>query len=307
MLIRILGSAAGGGVPQWNCRCANCVAARSGSGDATPRTQSCVAVSADGQAWFLLNVSPDIRQQLQVNRHLWPPPNRNRGTAIAGCVLTDAEIDHTLGLLQLREGGMARVYCTALVRRWLGRYLDIESVLRHFGSDPWTELSLDASFELPLPDGAPSGLLVRAFALDGHVPRFVDEAVANPRGSVIGLALDDRRTGGRLVYAPCVGSLSENLRRAVRDADCILLDGTFWSDDEPIRNGIGERTAVQMGHWPVSAPDGSLGWLALLPARNRAYVHINNTNPMLRRNGPEHREVMDAGVMVGADGESFEV
>src|SRR5262245_8311348 len=156
MHVRILGSAAGGGVPQWNCRCPNCAAARAGSPDVRPRTQSSVAVSADGRAWFLLNVSPDIRQQILAFPELGPPEDKQRGTAIAGCVLTDAELDHTAGLLLLREGGPFPIHCTATVRRWLNRYLPVEPLLACFapaGSNPaarWVKLPLTAAIELRL-------------------------------------------------------------------------------------------------------------------------------------------------------------
>ncbi|HMC64458.1 MAG TPA: pyrroloquinoline quinone biosynthesis protein PqqB [Gemmataceae bacterium] len=321
MLIRILGSAAGGGVPQWNCRCSNCVAARAGSPDIRPRTQSSVAVSADGRAWFLLNVSPDVRQQILSFPALGPGRNlvssRNqvseRSTAIAGCVLTDAELDHTAGLLLLREGGTFGIHCTATVRRWLNRYLPVEPILSCFspaGINPaarWCELPFDAAIELHLPDGSPSGLRVRAFEVDGHVPRYVKEEAASAVGSVIGLQIEDTNTGGRLVYAPCVGSPGRVLRNAASEADCLVIDGTFWDDEEPIRCGIGSRTARAMGHLPVSGPDGSLNWLGELDVRHRVYIHINNTNPMLNERGPEYRLVTGRGVCVGADGDSFEL
>src|SRR5438477_10184746 len=143
MQISILGSAAGGGVPQWNCRCPNCGAARAGSPDVLPRTQSSVAVSADGRAWFLLNVSPDVRQQVLAFPELGPPEGQQRGTAIAGCVLTDAELDHTAGLLFLREGMRFSIYCTTTVRRWLNRYLPVEPILGSFSNPHWCDLPLD--------------------------------------------------------------------------------------------------------------------------------------------------------------------
>jgi pyrroloquinoline quinone biosynthesis protein B len=150
-------------------------------------------------------------------------------------------------------------------------------------------------------------LQVRAFEVDPHVPRFVGKEDAVLAGSVVGLEVIDRQTGGKLVYAPCVASLSTALQDAVREADCLLLDGTFWDDDEPIRCGIGSRLARAMGHLPVSGPKGSLHWLAGLPARHRVYVHINNTNPMLDEAGPQYRAVNAAGVCVGADGDEFEL
>jgi pyrroloquinoline quinone biosynthesis protein B len=308
MQIRILGSAAGGGVPQWNCRCGNCAAVRAGSPDVRPRTQSSVAVSADGRAWYFLNVSPDVRQQLLSCPALSPGEGTGgRGSAIAGCVLTDSELDHTAGLLLLREGKTFGIHCTATVRRWLNRFLPIEPILDCFSRPRWCELPLDGSIDLVLPDGSSSGLRVRAFEVDRHVPRFVQAETEAAVGSVVGLQVEDVRSGGRLVYAPCVATLGGALEDAVRNADGVLIDGTFWDDEEPIRCGIGGRTAREMGHLPVSGPGGSLRWLSEVAARHRVYVHINNTNPMLNERGTEYRLVREGGVQVGADGDSFDL
>lgn len=298
MRIRILGSAAGGGVPQWNCRCRNCEAARAGSPTVRPRTQSSIAVSANGNDWFLLNVSPDIRQQIVAFPPLGPPPGAERGQAIAGCVLTDAELDHAAGLLLLREGTSFSIHCTPLVRHWLNRYLPIEPLLAKFAGPRWVELPLDEHSRLG------EGLTLRAFEVEPHLPRFVDDA-SQCHGSVVGLAIHDPATRGKLVYAPCVGALSGPLLRMTAEADAVLLDGTFWSNDEPLQ--FGERTALEMGHVPVSGRDGSLAWLAGLPAQHRIYVHVNNTNPMLNEQGPEHRLVASQGVSIGHDGEMIEV
>jgi pyrroloquinoline quinone biosynthesis protein B len=266
-----------------------------------------VAVSADGRAWFLLNVSPDVRQQILAFPELGPREGEQRGTAIAGCVLTDAELDHTAGLLLLREGGVGRVHSTITVRRWLNDYLPIEKILWFFTRQLWRTLRLEESTELLLPELSSSGLCIRAFEVDPHVPRFVPNEAVPPAGSVIGLVIEDGKTRGRLVYAPCVASVCGPLELAARAADCVLIDGTFWDDEEPIRCGIGSRTARAMGHLPVSGAAGSLAWLARLPARHRVYLHINNTNPMLNERGPEHRQVVECGVRVGADGDCFEV
>jgi pyrroloquinoline quinone biosynthesis protein B len=220
-------------------------------------------------------------------------------------VLTDAELDHVGGLLLLREGPPFRVVCTALVRRWLNCYLPIEPVLARFANPSWIELPPDEPFHLPLPDGAPSGLQVYAFEVDRHIPRFVSEDTTAAAGSVIGLTIQDTRTGGKLIYAPCVGSLGPGLVAAAREANGVLIDGTFWSDDEPARFGIGRRTAREMGHLPVGGPRGSLHWLAGLPTPDCVYVHINNTNPMLNERGLEARLVRECGVRVGADGDMF--
>jgi pyrroloquinoline quinone biosynthesis protein B len=309
MRIRILGSAAGGGVPQWNCRCSNCEAARAGSSSVRPRTQSSVAISADGQHWILLNVSPDIRQQILAFRPLGPPEGSQRGQSILGCVLTDAEIDHTFGLPLLREGNSFFILSTTLVRSWLNRYLPLEPLLHCFAKPLWVELRLNNLIGLRNP-GAESAfavteLAVSAFEVEAHLPRFVTEEANAEAGSVIGLLIHDLRTGGKLVYAPCVGSLSEPLMTIAREADAVLIDGTFWSDDEPLR--FGARSAMEMGHLPVSGPQGSLAWLRDLPVQNRVYVHINNTNPMLNESGAEYRLVNGYGVRIGADGDMLDV
>jgi len=307
MRVRILGSAAGGGLPQWNCGCPNCRAVRDGSLHVRPRTQSSAAVSADGQWWFLLNASADVRQQLLSFNDLGPAPPAVRGTPIAGCLLTDAEIDHASGLLQLREGCEFSILSTPLVRRWLNEYFPIGPVVSAFSERPWLELPLGAARQLVLPGGTPTGLAVTAFETGRDVPRFVPEEAAEAAGSVVGLEIRDQATGHKLVYAPGVPAIDERLRQAVAGASLILMDGSFWSDNEPEQLGIVGRTARQMGHVPVGDPDGSLAWLADLPVRERVYVHINNSNPMLNENGPEHALVRECGVRVGVDGDEFTV
>ena len=307
MRIRILGSAAGGGLPQWNCRCPNCDAARQDSPHVRPRTQSSVAITADGRSWFLLNVSADVRAQLAASSALWPPRDTRRGTPIAGCILTDAEIDHTSGLLQLREGCVFGIFSTPVVRGWLNRYFPIGPILAPFADRTWTDLPLDSAFDLPNADGARSGLRLRAFELGRDVPRFVPESAAAIHGAVIGLAIEDLASGGKLVYAPGVPTIGPSLQAAAEGADCLLIDGTFWSDDEPMRMGITNSTARNMGHVPVAGADGTLEWLSTVPARHRVYVHMNNTNPMLNDANPEFRQVNDLGIRVGADGDEFDI
>ena len=306
MQIRILGSAAGGGLPQWNCCCENCAGARAGVAGVRSRTQSSVAISADGESWFLLNASADVRAQIGSFSSLWPPAQSRRGTAIAGCVLTDAEIDHTTGLLQLREGLRIGVYSTPIVRRWLHEFLPIGPILSQFADRPWTEIAIGEPLDLSLPDGRASGLSLTAFEVGRDVPRFVPEEAETAVGSVIGMRVVDS-DGRALVYAPGVATICDELRDAAQDADCILVDGTFWSDQEPIEMGIKQSTATMMGHVPVSGENGTLQWLSGLPARHRTYVHINNTNPMLMEDGPEHRQVVATGVRVGMDGDQITI
>jgi pyrroloquinoline quinone biosynthesis protein B len=193
----------------------------------------------------------------------------------------------------------------------LNRYFPVEPLLAHFARPAWVDLPLDDPLLLPpcragcKPATRHEGLLLRAFALGPHVPRFAADGPGEEPGSVVGLLVHDVRTGGKLVYAPCVSTLSEPLTGAAKEADAILLDGTFWSDGEPLT--VGRRSALDMGHVPVSGPHGSLAWLADLPVRHRVYIHINNTNPMLNEHSSEYRLVADAGVGVGADGDGFDL
>jgi len=307
MRVRILGSAAGGGVPQWNCGCPNCRAVRQKSPNVRPRTQSSVAITTDDRSWFLLNVSADVRQQLAMYEDLAPTQQTARGTPIAGCILTDAELDHSSGLLQLREGSEFSIFSTPLVRKWLNEFFPIEPVVTAFSQRPWLELPLGESRELVLPDGRYAGLQVTPFECGRDVPRFVPEEPETAVGSVVGLKIMEHDSGSKLVYAPGVPDIEENLKQAVAGADLVLLDGSFWSDDEPRMRGITDRTSRQMGHIPVSGIDGSLAWFATLPARHRVYVHINNTNPMLDQNSLEHLQVRESGVRVGADGDEFTI
>ena len=307
MIVQILGSGAGGGVPQWNCHCANCAAARQIDGRVIPRTQSSAAISADGDHWFLLNVSADVRAQINASENLWPPADQPRGTAIAGCLLTDAEIDHTSGLLQLREGCRFPIYSTALVRQWLEHDLPFVPVLQHFAPRDWTSFNPDAPTELKLPDGQPSGLEVTLLPVGEDVPRYVQKHDASQQGSIVALAIRNQESHQTVIYAPGVASLTNELRRAAESADMILIDGTFWSDDEPQKTGIRDTTARHMGHLPVSGPDGTLEWLARQPATHRIYVHINNTNPMLVEDGPERQQVNECGIHVAQDGDQFSV
>ncbi|MEE3373048.1 MAG: pyrroloquinoline quinone biosynthesis protein PqqB [Planctomycetota bacterium] len=305
MIVQILGSGAGGGVPQWNCHCVNCAAARQPDGRVIPRTQSSAAISADGDHWFLLNVSADVRAQINASENLWPPEDQHRGTAIAGCLLTDAEIDHTSGLLQLREGCRFPIYSTSLVRQWLELDLPLSRILQHFAPRDWTILDPQAPTELKLPNGRASGLEVGLLNVGEDIPRYVQHHAASPQGSIVALAIRDQMHGHMVVYAPGVASLTPSLVNAAAQADIILIDGTFWSDDEPRRTGIRDTTACQMGHLPVSGPTGTLDWLADQPAAHRVYVHINNTNPMLIEDGPERQQVNARGIRVAQDGDLF--
>jgi pyrroloquinoline quinone biosynthesis protein B len=293
-----MGTAAGGGFPQWNCRCRGCQIARTDPQAAWPRTQSSVAISSDGSHWFLLNASPDVREQLG----RLPPggaPTTIRHVPIEGVVLTDAELDHSLGIVLLREAKYLPLYATAAIRSVLECDSRILPVARAFADMPCTEMPLDAPVELVLRDGVTSGLFVEAFSVPADPPRF---ASAAPAGHTVGLEVREPSTGRVCMFLPGCGGLSSALLERLAQADVLLFDGTFWNDDEPIRLSISTRTAREMDHLPMSGPGGSLESLATLPCRYRLYTHINNTNPVLIEGSPERAEVVRRGLTVGYDG-----
>ncbi len=300
MELLLLGTAAGGGFPQWNCWCPTCRVARETPDRARPRTQSALAVSPDGRRWFLCNASPDVREQLA--RVARDPAPALRATAVEGVLLTDAELDHTLGVALLREGRHLRVHCTAAVRRTLERDSALLAVTRAFAEVRVTELPLDAPVPLASADGTPSGLTVEAFPVAGDPPRF---ASADERGHTVGLVIRGA-DGGACAYVPGCGALDDALLARLAALPLVLLDGTFWRDDELVRLGLSERRARQMGHVPVGGADGSLARLrALARATTVLYTHINNSNPMLLEDSAERAAVTRAGCLVGEDGMHF--
>jgi pyrroloquinoline quinone biosynthesis protein B len=293
-----MGTAAGGGFPQWNCRCRCCQTARTDPEAAWPRTQSSVAVSSDGSHWFLLNASPDVREQLT----RLPSEGASaaiRHVPIEGIVLTDAELDHSLGIVLLREAKYLPLYATEAIRSVLECDSRILPVARAFADMPCTDMPLDTPLELVRRDGVPSGLSVEAFCVPADPPRFASSA---PAGHTVGLEVREVATGRRCMFLPGCGGLSPALLDRLAGADVLLFDGTFWNDDEPIRLSISTRTAREMDHLPISGPGGSLEQLTALPCRHRLYTHINNTNPILIEGSPERAQVVSAGLGVGYDG-----
>ena len=302
MHIVLLGTAAGGGFPQWNCWCPTCRVARCHPHRARPRSQSSAAVSADGSRWFLLNASPDVHAQL--GRLELPAPAGARHSPVEGVVLTDAELDHTLGIVLLREARRLQVTATDGVRQMLEEDTRLLPVTRAFAEVRFDELLPDRAQGLCYRDGSPSGIRVTAFPVPAGPPRF---ARAEHPGHTVGLVLEDERTGGTFAFVPGCGDLDDALIARLDRTDLVLFDGTFWTDDELVSLEIGERTARQMDHLPVSGADGSLVRLGRLRSRHRVFTHINNTNPMLIEDGPERAQVEHAGFQVAHDGMRFEV
>ena len=301
MLIRVLGSAAGGGFPQWNCGCPNCRGARTGDLRVTARTQECVAVSTDSAQWALLNCSPEIRQQIES----FPPlhPRGPRHSPIAAILFTNGDLDHSLGLLSLRESHPLVIYATDRVRRgFIDGNVLYRTLDRFPGQMTWRPLKLGREEELVDVEGRPSGLLVEAVAMPGKPPIHLEaDGTSDPEDNV-GFRIRERATGRMLVYLCGVGAVTESVRHAVEDADCVFFDGTFWSSDELPGLGLGTKRAEEMAHLPVGGPDGSLARLHGLAAPRRVYIHVNNTNPMLREDSPERATVDAAGWEIAEDG-----
>jgi len=298
MRIRILGSAAGGGFPQWNCACPNCRRLREGRFVGTPRTQTQLAWNGAAGQWTLLNASPDLRTQIEATPDLWPRDG-DRRSPISDVLLTGAELDQTLGLLLLREFHVFRVHATASVRRILCEDNSLFGVLARFaGQVSWSDLPLDRPF-------CAGGARLEAVPLPGSFPGFVSAsrlASSNPAEAVIGLWVSPESGGGTVAYLPGVSHVSDSLLERLESCDFLLLDGTFWSDEEPAHiPGLG-RTARQMGHLPISGKSGSLERLATLRRPRKIFIHINNTNPILDEESPEHAAVREAGWELAWDG-----
>jgi pyrroloquinoline quinone biosynthesis protein B len=298
MRARVLGSAAGGGFPQWNCRCPACEAARTGT-SALPRTQSSLAIRGADGPWYLANASPDLRQQLEGLR---PDPALDvRAAPMAGILLTDAEIDHTAGLLLARESSTAlQVYGSEAVRRALADGYPVLSVLDHYCGVEWHTLEPERTLAL---DG--SALEVESFPAGGDAPRYLGGSGADVEA--IGLTFRDRVTGGVLTYVPGLARLGDAVLERLEASDAVLVDGTFWTERELVDLGISERTAGQMGHVPLSGAGGTLEALAELKRPRKILVHINNTNPVLLEDSPQRQAVVRSGVEVGYDGLELEL
>ena len=302
MHVVLLGTAAGGGFPQWNCWCPTCRAARLTPLRAARRSQSSAAVSVDGERWFLLNASPDVRDQLDCLPG--PIPLGIRHAPVEGIAVTDAELDHTLGIVLLREARFLQIYATAAVRTILEQDSRILPVTQAFARVELTEMVPERSVPLQYRDGESSGIRVQAFRVPAGPPRFARQQA---EGHTVGLMLEDANTGGRCAFVPGCGDLADDLLDRLAETDLVLFDGTFWTDDELISLGIGDRRAREMDHQPVSGPDGTLARLSRLKRPRKVYTHINNTNPMLLEGSAERAAVERAGVEVGADGLSFTV
>lgn len=305
MKITVLGSAAGGGFPQWNCHCRNCAGVRNGAISATPRTQSSIAVSGtNAESFVLVNASPDLRAQLEVSAPARPQRSA-RDTGIAAIVLADAQLDHTAGLYLLREAGAPwPIYCTDRVHEDLTRGNPILGVLEHYCGTERRTIRLDkVPFSVPGADGVEW----RALPVSSKPPPFSPNRRSPEPGDNVAFMLRDTATDWSVLYAPGLGEIDGPIRDALESADCVLVDGTFWSDDEMIGVGVSGKRARDIGHLPQSGPGGMLEHLAELPETTRKIlIHINNTNPILDERSPERAELERLGIEVAYDGMEIE-
>ena len=306
MKIKVLGSSAGGGFPQWNCNCRNCDGVRRGSIKATRRMQSSIAVSANGEDWLLVNASPDLLAQIAANPEL-QPARRVRDSGIAAVLVIDAQINHVTGLLMLRERDTPLpLYATDAVWQDLCSGFPVAPILSHYCGIEHRRIALDGS---PLAIDALKGVQIDALPLSSKAPPYSPHRQAPERGDNIGLVITNSQTGKRVFYAPGLGAIEPHVLAAMREADLLLVDGTLWTADEMIRLGLSKKTAADMGHLQQSGPGGMIELLDSLEASDvrKVLIHINNTNPVLIEDGPERRILSEHGIEVAYDGMTFEI
>ena len=301
--IVVLGAAAGGGVPQWNCGCPVCRAARDGHPE-LQSTQASIAVSADGAHWFLINASPDLRQQVIATRQLHPKPGALRHSPIAGVILTNGEIDAVTGLLSMREGSPFTIYGHAKVLAIL-KSNSLFNVLNEklVGREP---IEVDTPFEPLLPDGAPSGLEILPFAVSGKGAWYLEgrqhPGGTDGTGDTLGLRIADKASGRHFYFLAGCADVSDELKARIAGSPLVFFDGTVWRDDELITAGLGHKTGQAMGHIAMSGDGGAIKSLAGLDIGRKVFLHINNSNPALLHGSQERHIAEDAGWQIPADG-----
>ena len=304
MQIRVLGSGAGGGFPQWNCNGRLSSAVRQGKPGFRPRTQSSLAISADGESWALLNASPDLRQQINDTPALWPRADgAARNSPIKAAVLTNGDVDHIIGLINLREAQPLSVYAADRVLATLAA----NSVFNVLAADKVPRIELPIGRPIAITGaGVDLGIDVEAFPVPGKVALYLEDPSAPGFGSrptdTIGLEVRERASGRSFFYIPGCARLDAPLAERLRGAALVFFDGTLFTEDEMLRQGLMAKTGSRMGHMNMSGDDGSMAAFAPLDVKRRIYVHINNSNPVLDETSDERRAVEAAGWEVGYDG-----
>jgi pyrroloquinoline quinone biosynthesis protein B len=300
MQIHVLGAGAGGGFPQWNCNCPNCDGLRKGTIKAKRRTQSSICVSGDGINWVLFNTSPDILQQIQEFPPL-QPARAIRDSGIVGIVLIDAQIDHTTGLLMLREGQVKReIWCTDMVYQDLTTGNPLLNILGHYCGVNHHPIAVDGQSTFEIPGAA--NLRFTAVALKSAAPPYSPHRNDPHPGDTIGVLIEDTNTGKKCWYSPGLGEIEPHLPPLLEQADCIMVDGTFWTNTEMIDMGLMTKTARSIGHLPHSGEGGMMEALSPYKKACKVLIHINNTNPILREDSAERAELERHGIEVAYDG-----
>lgn len=299
----VLGAAAGGGVPQWNCGCAVCRASRNDRLE-LQSMQSSIAVSVDDAHWFLINASPDIRQQITATKQLHPKPGALRHSPITGVILTNGEVDAVAGLLSLRESSPFAIYAhrqvlAILASNSIFNVLNDKLVRRE-------PIMADHAFEPLLPDGSPSGLEVLPFVVPGKRAWYL-EGQQHPgddsaEGDTLGLCVTDKRSGQYFYHLAACARVTPDLAQRIKGAPLVFFDGTVWRDDELIAAGLGRKTGQAMGHIAMSGADGAIAALAGLGIARKLFLHINNSNPALLADSPERKAARQAGWEIASDG-----
>ena len=303
MYIYVLGSAAGGGFPQWNCNCPNCHGVRTGMIQAKARTQSSIAVSENGTDWVLLNASPDIRQQLFEFKAA-QPARKLRDTGITNVILMDSQLDHTTGLLTLREGCPMNVWCTEMVHQDLTSGFPVFNMLKHWnGGLQYNEINPTQAFKI---DGF-ANLEFLPLIIKSAAPPYSPHRHDPHDGDNIALIIKDNKTQKQLFYAPGLGKIDDQIMEIMQSSDCVMIDGTLWTDDEMQQTGVGTKTGREMGHLYISGEGGSLSYLNQLTTPKKVLIHINNTNPILNENSSQFAELKANGVEVAYDGMQIEL
>ena len=304
MQIRVLGSAAGGGFPQWNCNCLNCSGVRQGSIKAQARTQSSIIVGHGSQDWALINASPDILTQIK-NTPVLQPARQVRDSGIAAVVLMDAQVDHVTGLMMLRErNSPLPIYATQQVFDDLTTGLPLVKTLSHYCTVAQHLIRPDQEgFSIP----ELKGIAFKPVTLSSKAPPYSPHRHDPHPGDNIGLLMTDIATGKKVFYAPGLGMLEPQVEQAMREADVLLVDGTFWTDDEMISAGLSSKRAIDMGHLAQSGSGGMIEALAPYSAKRRILIHINNTNPILREDSPQALQLKTLGIEVAFDGMHIEI
>ncbi|HBI84458.1 MAG TPA: pyrroloquinoline quinone biosynthesis protein PqqB [Alcaligenaceae bacterium] len=304
MQIQILGSAAGGGFPQWNCNCFNCDGVRRGTVRARPRTQSSIIVGNGSKDWVLINASPDILQQIKSTPVL-QPARAKRDSGIAAVVLMDAQVDHVTGLMMLRERHRPLpIYATAQVFDDLTTGLPLVTTLSHYCKvDKHIIDPEQKGFSIPeLPD-----ILFTPLTLSSKAPPYSPHRNDPHPGDNIGLLITDTATNKSAFYAPGLGAMEPQVSDAMKNADVILVDGTFWTDDEMINQGLSTKRALDMGHLAQSGPGGMIEALKPYQDKRRILIHINNTNPILREDSEQALLLAEHGIEIAHDGMNIEI